>query len=461
MKLSLTIILIVLVSSFSFGQAKKIAFAEKYFNAHRYAEASEIYLELINKDKIDAGTYADIYRNAAESCIKCKKYSEANDVLSYLSGTDQFTFDDGYKLIKLLLYMDKAFDAQAIYQHQAIASSIDPRKSSIDIYFDTARNFLDSMKRDTSMYSVSLAPFNSNKGDFSPAFHPTGIAFTSARNNAMETPWAVENSAFLEQYIYDKFTTKVKKIKGIKGRKHDGVAFYDSTDAVWYYSKNLKAKKNVPLTTVGIYIFDATTKKETAFPYNNESVFVGHPVLSKDRQILWFASNREGGFGGMDIWYSVKSSDGWGEPVNAGSLINTTGDEMFPYEANGKLFFASNGHPGLGGLDIFKAELVGQDAQKVVNGGCNLNSHADDFSLIVDASDTLGYFSSNRGDFIDRIYNVTLLKPKNDSIFVKFVQDSISGMIVQLFDTAGVLLVEGVTNDAGEVIFKILPDVPY
>ena len=240
MKLSLTIILIVLVSSFSFGQAKKIAFAEKYFNAHRYAEASEIYLELINKDKIDAGTYADIYRNAAESCIKCKKYSEANDVLSYLSGTDQFTFDDGYKLIKLLLYMDKAFDAQAIYQHQAIASSIDPRKSSIDIYFDTARNFLDSMKRDTSMYSVSLAPFNSNKGDFSPAFHPTGIAFTSARNNAMETPWAVENSAFLEQYIYDKFTTKVKKIKGIKGRKHDGVAFYDSTDAVWYYSKNLK-----------------------------------------------------------------------------------------------------------------------------------------------------------------------------------------------------------------------------
>ena len=462
MKLSLTIILIVLVSSFSFGQAKKIAFAEKYFNAHRYAEASEIYLELINKDKIDAGTYADIYRNAAESCIKCKKYSEANDVLSYLSGTDQFTFDDGYKLIKLLLYMDKAFDAQAIYQHQAIASSIDPRKSSIDIYFDTARNFLDSMKRDTLMYSVSLAPFNSNKGDFSPAFHPTGIAFTSARNNAMETPWAVENSAFLEQYIYDKFTTKVKKIKGIKGRKHDGVAFYDSTDAVWYYSKNLKAKKNVPLTTVGIYIFDATTKKETAFPYNNESVFVGHPVLSKDRQILWFASNREGGFGGMDIWHSVRTSDGWGEPINAGSLINTTGDEMFPYEVNGKLFFASNGHPGLGGLDIFKAELVGQDAQKVVNGGCNLNSHADDFSLIVDASDTNGYFSSNRGgDFVDRIYSVILRKPINDTIYVKFVQDSVADMLVQVFDTAGVLLFEGRTDEAGVVLFKGLPDMPY
>jgi outer membrane protein OmpA-like peptidoglycan-associated protein len=462
MKLSLSIILLVLISTFSYGQTKKIAFAEKYYNAHRYAEASEIYLELINKDKIDASTNADVFRNAAEACIKCKKYTEANDVLSYLSGTDQFTFDDGYKLIKLLLYMDRAFDAQAIYQHQAIASSIDPRKASLDIYFDTSRNFLDSMKRDTSLYSVSLATFNSNKGDFSPAFHPNGIAFTSARNNAMETPWAVENSAFLEQYIYDKFTTKVKKIKGIKGHKHDGVAYYDSTDAVWYYSKNLKSNKNVPLTTVGIYMYDATTKKETAFAYNNESVFVGHPVLSKDRQVLWFASNREGGFGGMDIWHCVRTSDGWGDPINAGSLINTTGDEMFPYEANGKLFFASNGHPGLGGLDIFKAELVGQDAQKVVNGGCNLNSHADDFSLIVDASDTNGYFSSNRGgDFIDRIYSVILRKPINDTIYVKFVQDSVADMLVQVFDTAGVLLFEGKTDEAGVVLFKGLPDMPY
>ncbi len=461
MKLSITVLLLILTCSFSFGQEKKVAFAEQYFNAHRYAEASEIYLELINKDKLDAQSHADVYRNAAEACMKCKKYSEANDILSYLSGTDQFTFDDGYKLIKLLLYMDKAFDAQAIYQHAAIASSIDPRKPSLDLYFDTSRNFLDSLKRDTSMYSVSLATFNSNKGDFSPAFHPKGIAFTSARNHAMESPWAVENSAFLEQYIYDKFTTKVKKIKGIKGKKHDGVAYYDSIDAIWYYSKNLKAKKNIPLTTVGIFIYDATTKKETAFTYNSESVFVGHPVLSKDRQVLWFASNREGGFGGMDIWHSVKTADGWGEPINAGSLVNTTGDEMFPYEANGKLYFASNGHPGLGGLDIFKTELVGQDAQKVVNGGCNLNSHADDFSLIVDASDTLGYFSSNRGDFIDRIYNVTLLKPVNDSIYVLFKQDSISDILVEVLDSAGNVIFAGKTNEAGELLFKALPDVVY
>ena len=460
MKLSLTVFLLVLFTSIALGQVKKVAFAEKYFNAHRYAEASEIYLELINKDKLDAGSYADVYRNAAEACIRSKKYNEANDILSYLSGTNQFTFEDAYKLIKLLLYMDKAFDAQAIYNHPACASSIDPKKASLDIYFDST-NFLANLKSDTSMYSVSLAPFNSNKGDFSPAFHPQGIAFTSARNNAMETPWAVENTAFLEQYIYDKFTTKVKKIKGIKGKKHDGVAYYDSTDAVWYYTKNLKAKKNIPLTTVGIYIFDATTKKETAFAYNNENVFVGHPALSKDRQVLWFASNREGGFGGMDIWYSIKSSDGWGEPVNAGSLINSTGDEMFPYEANGKLFFASNGHPGLGGLDIFKADLIGQDAQRVVNGGCNLNSHADDFSLIVDASDTLGYFSSNRGDFIDRIYNVTLLKPKNDSIFVLFKQDSISDITVEVLDSAGNVIFSGVTNEAGELMFKALPDVVY
>ncbi len=463
MKLSLTVFLLILVCTFSFGQEKKVAFAEKYYNAHRYSEASEIYLELINKDKLDAQSHADVYRNAADACIKSKKYNEANDILSYLSGTDQFTFDDGYKLIKLLIYMNKAFDAQAIYQHTAIASSIDPRKPSLDLYFDTSRNFLDSLKRDTSMFSISLATFNSNKGDFSPAFHPKGIAFTSNRNNAMETPWAVQNSAFLEQYIYDKSTTKVQKIKGIKGKKHDGVAYYDSIDAIWYYTKNLKAKKNVPLTTVGIFMYDATTKIETPFAYNNESVFVGHPVLSKDRQVLWFASNREGGFGGMDIWRSVKTADGWAEPINAGSLVNSIGDEMFPFESTGKLYFASNGHPGLGGLDIFKAELIGQDVQKVVNGGCNLNSHADDFSLIVDAADSSGYFSSNRGDFIDRIYNVTFIKPViiNDTIFVKFKQDSIADILVEVLDSAGNVIFAGKTNESGELIFKALPDVVY
>ncbi len=459
LKLSLSVLLLVIVSTFAFGQTKKVAYAEKYFNAYRYQEASEIYLELINKDKLDAEAYPDVYRNAAEACIRCKKYNEANDILSYLSGTTQFTFEDSYKLIKLLLYMDKAFDAQAIYQHPACSTSIDPKKATLDIYFDST-NFLANLKSDTSLFSVSLVTFNSNKGDFSPAYHPEGIAFTSARNNAMETPWAVQNTAFLEQYLYNKTTQKVKKVK-IKGYKHDGVAYYDSIDAIWYYSKNLKAKKNVPLTTVGIFIYDATTKQETAFPYNSESVFVGHPVLSKDRQVMWFASNREGGFGGMDIWHSTKTSDGWGEPVNAGSLINSTGDEMFPYEVNGKLFFASNGHPGLGGLDIFKAELVGQDAQKVVNGGCNLNSHGDDFSLIVDASDTLGYFSSNRGDFIDRIYNVILYKPKNDSIFVKFTQDSIADILVEVLDSVGNVIFAGKTNEAGELIFKALPDIAY
>ena len=459
LKLSLTVCFLILASTFAFGQAKKVAYAEKYFNAYRYEEASEIYLELINKDKLDVDAYPDIYRNAAEACMKCKKYKEANNILTFLSGTSQFTFEDSYKLIKLLLYMDKAYDAQAIYLLPVCSSSIDPKKSSLDIYFDST-NFLTNLKSDTSLFSVSLVPFNSEKGDFSPAYHPDGIAFTSARNNAMETPWAIQNTAFLEQYLYNKNTQKVKKVK-VKGYKHDGVAYYDSIDAIWYYTKNLKAKKNVPLTTVGIFIYDPTTKEETPFPHNNESVFVGHPSLSKDRQVLWFASNREGGFGGMDIWYSVKSANRWGEPINAGSLINSNGDEMFPFEAKDKLFFASNGHPGVGGLDIFKAELVGQDAQNMVNAGCNLNSHGDDFSLILDATDSVGYFSSNRGDFIDRIYNVIFYAPKNDSIFVKFQQDSIADILVEVIDSAGNLVFTGKTNEAGELVFKALPDVTY
>lgn len=388
------------------AQERKVAKAESYYAAHRYYDASNIYNELIQKDKLDAGSFPDVYRHGAESDIKTKQYDQAKYALEYLSGTDQFTFEDAYRYVQLMMFLGRIEDARSMYAHRVMSESIDPKKANLSTYFETP--YIDEMKSDSLRYVIALAPFNSELGDFSPAYHPKGIAFTSARNQTMETPWSVENTAFLTQYLYDKNTQAIKKYKGIKGKKHDGVAFHDSIDGVLYYSKNFKRNKKLPVTSVGIFIYNEKTKKEEAFPFNDPTLFTAHPSLSNDRKILWFTSNREGGKGGLDIWYSVKTETGWADPVNAGDKVNTSGDEMFPYERHNKLFFSSNGHLGLGGLDLFTAELHDGEVLTVVNSGYPLNSHGDDFSLIVDSTDTVGYFSSNRGDQIDRIYTVII-----------------------------------------------------
>jgi outer membrane protein OmpA-like peptidoglycan-associated protein len=454
----------VIFSTLIFAQDRKIAKADSYFLMSRFYDASVIYNELMFKDKLDAATYPDVFRHGAECDIKSKQYNQAKDAYDYLGVTDQFNFDDAYNFIKLLIYMDRIEDAKEIYSKQIVSSSTDQRKIELANYFET--DFLQNLKSDSLGAVVSLSSFNSNLGDFSPAFHPQGIAFTSARDKSMQTPWLIENTAFLSQYLYDKNTGKVKKIKGIKGKKHDGVAYYDSVNKLYYYTKNLKRNKKLNLTTVGIFIFDELTKKEEAFPYNDPVLYVAHPALSRDGKTLWFSSNRDGGLGGLDIWYSNKSDNGdWSTPINAGDKVNTTGNEMFPYERNGKLYFASNGHPGLGGLDIFKAELQDKDVMNVNNAGYPLNSHGDDFSLIVDSTDTLGYFSSNRGDFIDRIYNVVLRNIKITLEATLVSNDAnhspVSGATIFVKDENGVTIDTLYSDVEGKFKFVSDPDRQY
>lgn len=144
----------------------------------------------------------------------------------------------------------------------------------------------------------------------------------------------------------------------------------------------------------------ANWEKITPFPYNNNEYSTGHPTVSQDGKILIFASDMPRGFGGTDLYYSVRTGDGkkWGRPVNLGPKINTEGNEQFPYlHNNGKLYFSSTGHPGLGGLDIF--EVVLKDLRAIgtpKNLGVDINSSGDDFGFIMDEEQKNGFFSSNR-----------------------------------------------------------------
>ncbi|MBC8156205.1 MAG: OmpA family protein [Bacteroidetes bacterium] len=134
-------------------------------------------------------------------------------------------------------------------------------------------------------------------------------------------------------------------------------------------------------------------------PFNSNDFSTGHPALSKDDKLLYFASDMPGGLGGTDIYVSRWVGKTWGKPVNLGKTVNSTGNEMFPYvDAKGNLYYSSDGQAGLGGLDIFFAELTdrGDAAKKSLNLGEPINSGKDDFGLITDGERKMGYFSSNR-----------------------------------------------------------------
>ncbi len=152
--------------------------------------------------------------------------------------------------------------------------------------------------------------------------------------------------------------------------------------------------------------------------FNDSSITVGHPAINSVGDTLYFASDAPGGWGGKDIWMAVKEGEEWLAPVNLGSSINTSCDEMFPaLHPNGTLYFSSNGHPGYGGLDIFQAiPSADKDSNdmpvswELFNMATPLNSNGDDFGITFSSKAAEGYFSSNRGQKrgYDLIYHFVL-----------------------------------------------------
>ncbi|HRS18404.1 MAG TPA: CDC27 family protein, partial [Bacteroidales bacterium] len=144
-----------------------------------------------------------------------------------------------------------------------------------------------------------------------------------------------------------------------------------------------------------------------------DSISIGHPAISDDGLELYFSSRMKGGQGGSDIWkvQRVSESSPWGKPINLGPIINTPGDEMFPYiRSNGVLYFSSDGHPGMGGLDIFRAIKDDKGTWSIYNMQYPINSSQDDFGIIFQGNKEIGLFTSNRkgGRGEDDIYSFEL-----------------------------------------------------
>jgi len=287
------------------------------------------------------------------------------------------------------------------------------------------------------------AAVNTGKLEFSPSYYGEGIVFVSTldpkqRRKNGELKKVKEENEELDLWINDNFMTlyfatkneenelaEVEVFSGnLSTKYHEGPVTFDQAGERIFFSRNqyLKGKKRTDkkgIMKMNIYSAikagdDWTNEKE--MPWNTEEYEEVHPTLTADGKRLYFASNRSGSLGGMDLYYSDFQGGEWGEPVNLGDTINTPGNEIFPFiHEDGTLYFASDGWGGFGGLDIFSAEKNGNnDWQAPINVGTPFNSPKDDFGFILNITGTEGYLSSARdgGNGKDDIYSFNM-KDKN------------------------------------------------
>ena len=270
---------------------------------------------------------------------------------------------------------------------------------------------------------------NTSKLDFSPMYYKDGVVFVSTRKNAsmnQQDEWINDNCMDLYYAPIQEGQIMAPQpfSDELNGKFHEGpVSFTDDQQKIFFSRNNYirgkrKTSKN-KITKLKIYTAEQQKglwKNITELPFNSDEYDVCHPALSADERILVFSSSKgEGHQGGMDLYASLWVGDYWTTPVNLGPEINTKGNELFPYlYKDGSLYFASTGHGGLGGLDIFVALFTGSNEQSdwkfPLNIGAPFNSPYDDFGLILNAEENAGFFTSNRlgGQGQDDIYQFTI-----------------------------------------------------
>ena len=263
-------------------------------------------------------------------------------------------------------------------------------------------------------YEVTPAAFNSDESDFG-AFTREGLLYfaSSRKDQVSGDSYGWNEEPWLDLFVVQEDNPEAipEKINGnINTRFHESSLIYTTDykkDTVIYFTRNnyfknkkvYGSKNELNLKIYKAEKIDEKWKVYKSLRINSDYYSTGHPFVSPDGRRLYYTSDRPGGYGGTDIYYSeIHQRGGIGTPINAGPIVNTEGNEMFPYVNNeGKLFFSSDGHVGFGQMDIFSALTDAEnEIVDVINLGSPINSSSDDFAYYAHQDGITGYISSNR-----------------------------------------------------------------
>lgn len=354
--------------------------------------------------------------------------------------------------------------------------------------FNQNKDYLAEIKKNSGRFKIENAGINSKYSDYGTAFVEDKVVFCSARDTGNFSKrihtWTGEyfTNLYSAKVAEDGSLGEVEKFGNkLNSKFHEDTPVFSKDGKTVYFTRNNYLDKrgyDVGKVTL-LKIYKATLDEKgkwidiTPLPFNSDSYQTAHPTLSHDGKMMYFVSDMPGTIGKSDLYSVTISEDGsFGTPINLGKTINTEGRETYPFiTAKNELYFASDGHPGLGGLDIF-ATKIPEDGifTNIQNIGEEANSPKDDFAFIINTETKRGFLSSNRdgGEGNDDIYKFLETREL-------FVEQAIFGVVtdaktsevlpntkITLLDEKFNKIAETTTDDKGYYEFlKLEPNTKY
>jgi outer membrane protein OmpA-like peptidoglycan-associated protein/tetratricopeptide (TPR) repeat protein len=418
MKKFILICTIISVFFQGYAQEKKVALGDKNYNSYAYIDAIKTYERVADKGYKSE----DMFKKLGNS---------------YYFNSD---FEGAAKWYGELFAMNPSPEAEYYYRYAQSLKSIGQIEKANKLLAEFSAkfnndsrgklykedtNYLNQIKNNSGRYKIEDAGINTKYSDYGSFVYNNKIYFASARDTGnfsqRKHKWTGEyftNLYFAEIDPATYSSSKVNKFKtSLNTKFHESSLAFTKDGKTVYFTRNnfingKKGKDENKITLVKIY--KATLENDkwtniTELPFNSDSYSTAHPALSPDEKTLYFASDRPGTFGESDIYrVSINPNGGYGPPENLGNIINTEGKETYPYvTSENEIYFASDGHPGLGGLDVFVGKIEEDGTiSNIQNVGADINSPKDDFAYVIDPVSRRGYFSSNKdgGQGSDDIY---------------------------------------------------------
>ncbi len=456
------------------AQKATIKSADKKYEQYAYIDAIETY------ERIAAKGYKsiDMFQKLGNSYYFNAKFEKAakwyGELFAMTQEVDREYYYRYAQCLKSIENYSKAEEMLAIF-HQKF--STDTRGQ----LFENNSNYLADIKANSGRYQIEDAGINSAYSDYGSSFLGNKLIFTSARDtgNFTKRKHKWNNQYFTDIYssevsIDGKPNTPKKFSKQLNTRFYDATPIFTKDGKIMYFTKNnlnnVRAGKNTAsIMLFKIYKASLINKKWSnvvELPFNSDQYSVAHPALSPDETTLYFASDMPGTIGQSDLFKVKINEDGsYGNPENLGNKVNTEGRETFPFvSAENELYFASDGHLGLGGLDIFVSKIKKDGTlNEAKNIGEPANSGNDDFGYLVDSKTNTGYLTSNRvgGKGSDDIYKfIELKKLTCDQELFGLVSDLdtseiITNAKISLYDDQLNLINAIASDDKGNYSFEV------
>lgn len=413
---SLGLLVFLLISQITFAQYGAQKKADYYFGQFSYSKAIEQYEKMV--DGNFNAEYA--HQRLAESYLLIRDYKKSIPHFEAVINNPNIPSDYYFKYGMALYSNGDKKEAEKWLKKYKKYNKNDSRIKKFLKNGSLASVVFNSRQR----YDISPVSFNSEESDFGVYARGEHLYFASSRKDQVDgDEYGWNDEPWLDLFVInedDENGTPTKLSGDVNTKFHESSMVFSTDykkDTVIYFTRNSYYKKKETYgaeDVLNLKIFSAKKIDDEwivnrNLKINNDLYSTGHPYVSPDGKRLYFTSDRPGGMGGADIYYAnIHERGGIGKPINAGPVVNTEGNEMFPYINNeGRLFFSSDGHVGFGLLDIFST-VVNQDEKiiDVINLGSPINSSSDDFGYFAHENGISGYISSNRegGKGSDDIY---------------------------------------------------------